>query len=56
MLYDNKTIYHITIASKTEILIEQSLKGIHKPNVKIKEFYYSLIKFVYNYRCNMLPL
>ncbi|MCS6103536.1 hypothetical protein DWV12_14585 [Clostridium botulinum] len=51
MLYDNKAIYHITMISKTEILIEQALKGIYMPYVKIEAFYYSLIKFLYNYRC-----
>lgn len=51
VLYDNKTYYHITMISKTEILIEQSFKGINMPFVKTEEFYYSLIKFLYNYRC-----
>ncbi|EKQ52399.1 MULTISPECIES: hypothetical protein [unclassified Clostridium] len=50
-LYDNKTYYHITMISKTEILIEQSFKGITNPFVKAEAFYYSLIKFLYNYRC-----
>lgn len=51
MLYDNKTYYYITMISKTEILIEQSFKGINVPFIKTEAFYYSLIKFLYNYRC-----
>lgn len=51
MLYDNKTFYHITMVSKTEILIEQSFKEMNIPFVKTEAFYYSLIKFLYNYRC-----
>ncbi|WP_459476468.1 hypothetical protein [Clostridium saccharoperbutylacetonicum] len=50
-LYENKAYYHITMISKTEILIEQSFKGIIIPFVKTEVFYYSLIKFLYNYRC-----